>query len=538
TRRADFYPLDLLVQHYRNDADGLCCELVKGVDVSQESSSPSLSIPISSRHFQASKRRSTNSRDFIELLWQDGQPMLVTELLSKGSLLNYLRSRGQTVIMPENQIQFCPILMQQCIARDATCKSDPNAHRSRFPETSAAGMAYLAGKQLVHRDLAARNILLDDDCRAKRRSEQLPVPRSEYLLKWTAPECVKDHAKFSTKSDVWSFAVLLWEIYTFGRMPYPRIKTDQVLKHVLNGYRMEMPERCPSDVYKLMRRCWELTPEQRPNFDEIAPLVAGCAAGAGASGAGAGALVLARLWCWPLGASGAGRLLVLALCAGALVLVLWCGAFWCWRLWAGASGAGASGAGASGAGASGAWRACWCWRLWCWRLWCCASGAASGGWRPGAGACWLAPLCCWRLWCWRLWCWRLVLAPLVLAPLVLALWCWRWCWRLWCWRPGAGASGLGSGAGASGAGRLWCALAPLVLAPLVLVLAPLVLAPLVLRLLVLAPLVLAPLVLAACCAGALVAGALVLALWCWRPLVLALWLLAPLVGASVLTTMI
>ncbi|PAA53343.1 hypothetical protein BOX15_Mlig015354g1 [Macrostomum lignano] len=336
-----FYPLDLLVQHYRNDADGLCCELVKGVDVSQVNLHHQPQHPHQQRHFQASngdlqihevigrgefsevrrgtyrneqvavkcmisggaaaaaastaapelagsnaannnskppteaeiaalseeaelmrKLNHTNLVRFIELLWQDGQPMLVTELLSKGSLLNYLRSRGQTVIMPENQIQF---------ALDI-----------------AAGMAYLAGKQLVHRDLAARNILLDDDCRAKvadfglaksfRDSKQhsnggsggaAPGAQERIPLKWTAPECVKDHAKFSTKSDVWSFAVLLWEIYTFGRMPYPRIKTDQVLKHVLNGYRMEMPERCPSDVYKLMRRCWELTPEQRPNFDEI-----------------------------------------------------------------------------------------------------------------------------------------------------------------------------------------------------------------------------------------------------------------------------
>jgi len=72
-------------------------------------------------------------------------------------------------------------------------------------------------------------------------------------IKWTAPEALREQA-FSSKSDMWSFGVLLWEIYSYGRVPYPRIPLAEVVKHVEKGYRMEAPEGCPPGIYDIMKK--------------------------------------------------------------------------------------------------------------------------------------------------------------------------------------------------------------------------------------------------------------------------------------------
>ena len=70
-------------------------------------------------------------------------------------------------------------------------------------------------------------------------------------IKWTAPEALKRHS-FTSKSDVWSFGVLLWEIYSFGRVPYPRIPIADVVKYVESNQKMDPPEGCPDNMYKIM----------------------------------------------------------------------------------------------------------------------------------------------------------------------------------------------------------------------------------------------------------------------------------------------
>jgi len=171
---------------------------------------------------------------------------LVTEFMGRGSLLEYLRSRGRQYVTRKDQIGF---------AYDTCC-----------------GMAYLELKNYVHRDLAARNVLLSDEGQAKvadfgLASDGANVESGKLPIKWTAPEALR-HAKFSNKSDMWSFGILLWEIYSFGRVPYPRIPLGDVVKHVEKGYQMEAPEGCPPIIYNLMKDAWELEPDKRPTFAE------------------------------------------------------------------------------------------------------------------------------------------------------------------------------------------------------------------------------------------------------------------------------
>lgn len=185
---------------------------------------------------------------FIGLVFTNKHIYLVTEYMSKGSLVDYLRSRGRQHITKKDQINF---------AFD-TC----------------SGMEYLEAKKVVHRDLAARNVLIAENCVAKvsdfglAREECYNLDVGKLPIKWTAPEALRG-GRFSNKSDMWSFGILLWEIYSFGRVPYPRIPLADVVKHVEVGYKMEAPDGCPTEIYEMMRQAWDLNPTRRPSFHDL-----------------------------------------------------------------------------------------------------------------------------------------------------------------------------------------------------------------------------------------------------------------------------
>ncbi|XP_051763666.1 megakaryocyte-associated tyrosine-protein kinase isoform X3 [Ctenopharyngodon idella] len=136
------------------------------------------------------------------------------------------------------------------------------------------GMEHLESKKLLHRDLAGRNILVSEDGVAKisdfglAKVSSTATDNSKLPIKWTAPEALKSK-KFSTQSDVWSYGVLLWEIFSFGRQPYPKMSVSDVREYVDQGYRMEPPDECPPDVYAIMMSCWEMDPKKRPSFHKL-----------------------------------------------------------------------------------------------------------------------------------------------------------------------------------------------------------------------------------------------------------------------------
>ncbi|CAH3167641.1 unnamed protein product, partial [Porites lobata] len=141
------------------------------------------------------------------------------------------------------------------------------------------GMEYLARNGYVHRDLAARNVLIGEKKIAKvsdfglsrhvyeekvyhcKRNKKLP-------FKWMSTEAIFDHT-FTTKSDVWAFGVVLWEIATLGGTPYPTIESEELFRLLKNGYRMEKPDTCNEELYKMMQDCWQDSPENRPTFTQI-----------------------------------------------------------------------------------------------------------------------------------------------------------------------------------------------------------------------------------------------------------------------------
>ncbi|PRP82093.1 hypothetical protein PROFUN_03783 [Planoprotostelium fungivorum] len=138
------------------------------------------------------------------------------------------------------------------------------------------GMCYLSSRRIIHRDLAARNLLLDGSLRVKisdfgmSRMENFYESRSRVVpIRWAAPEMYLRHHS-SLQSDVWSFGVCMWEIMTFGSIPYEDYSNKEVIKLVVDdNYRLPQPPRCPEDLYGLMLQCWQIEPEERPCFQTI-----------------------------------------------------------------------------------------------------------------------------------------------------------------------------------------------------------------------------------------------------------------------------
>ncbi|CAG2165837.1 unnamed protein product [Oppiella nova] len=141
----------------------------------------------------------------------------------------------------------------------------------------ASGMSYLESIKLVHRDLAARNILVGDNNEVKvadfglariiEEEEYVARMGAKFHIKWTAPEAAL-FGKFSTKSDIWSYGVLLYEVITFGQVPYAGMNQREILDQVSRGYRLPKPiyVECPDSYYDMMLKCWDEVPENRPTF--------------------------------------------------------------------------------------------------------------------------------------------------------------------------------------------------------------------------------------------------------------------------------
>ncbi|XP_072425367.1 tyrosine-protein kinase receptor [Chiloscyllium punctatum] len=146
----------------------------------------------------------------------------------------------------------------------------------------ACGCKYLEDNHFIHRDIAARNCLLT--CSGPRRAAKIgdfgmarDIYRASYYrkggramlpVKWMPPEAFLEGI-FTSKTDTWSFGVLLWEILSLGYMPYPCKSNQEVLEFVTSGGRMDPPKNCPSPVYRIMTQCWQHRPEYRPDFSTI-----------------------------------------------------------------------------------------------------------------------------------------------------------------------------------------------------------------------------------------------------------------------------
>ncbi|NWJ03280.1 CSF1R factor, partial [Crypturellus undulatus] len=150
----------------------------------------------------------------------------------------------------------------------------------QFSSQVAQGMAFLASKNCIHRDLAARNVLVSDGRVAKicdfglardimNDSNYVVKGNARLPVKWMAPESIFD-CIYTVQSDVWSYGILLWEIFSLGKSPYPgMVVNSKFYSMVKQGYQMARPDFAPLEIYSIMQACWSLEPTQRPTFDQI-----------------------------------------------------------------------------------------------------------------------------------------------------------------------------------------------------------------------------------------------------------------------------
>uniref|UniRef100_A0A671TN42 receptor protein-tyrosine kinase n=1 Tax=Sparus aurata TaxID=8175 RepID=A0A671TN42_SPAAU len=242
---------------------------------------------------------------------QGGPMLMITEYCSHGDLLNFLRGHAQdfmesflSVDEVEGEAFYKNIAIQTYLNTSNLFSSlRSNLHNflsdslsgvqtgslsvgdlMRFSHQVAQGLDFLSTRNCIHRDVAARNVLLTDHCVAKicdfglardiRNDDSYIVQGNARLpVKWMAPESIFQ-CVYTVQSDVWSYGVLLWEIFSLGKSPYPNVVVDtHFYKMIKDGGHMNQPDFAPAEMYQLMTHCWSLEPTDRPTFKVIAQLI-------------------------------------------------------------------------------------------------------------------------------------------------------------------------------------------------------------------------------------------------------------------------
>ncbi|XP_035770359.1 tyrosine-protein kinase Tec isoform X1 [Neolamprologus brichardi] len=180
---------------------------------------------------------------------------IVTEFMEQGCLLNYLRQRRGSF----NQGCLLSICLDVC-----------------------EGMAHLEANGFIHRDLAARNCLVNDSLVVKVSDfgmtryvlddQYTSSSGAKFPVKWSPPE-VFNFCRYSSKSDVWSYGVLMWEVFTEGRMPFEQSHNHEVVTLVTQGHRLYRPKMAKPAIYDTMQMCWYERPEDRPSFANLCVMI-------------------------------------------------------------------------------------------------------------------------------------------------------------------------------------------------------------------------------------------------------------------------
>ncbi|XP_008289065.1 tyrosine-protein kinase Tec isoform X2 [Stegastes partitus] len=180
---------------------------------------------------------------------------IVTEFMEHGCLLNYLRQQRGSFSLGS----------MLSISLDVS-----------------EGMEHLEANGFIHRDLAARNCLVNEALVVKVSDfgmaryvlddQYTSSSGAKFPVKWSPPE-VFNFCRYSSKSDVWSFGVLMWEVFTEGRMPFEQSPNHEVVTLVTQGHRLYRPKMATPNIYDIMQLCWHERPEERATFFQLSLLI-------------------------------------------------------------------------------------------------------------------------------------------------------------------------------------------------------------------------------------------------------------------------
>ncbi|XP_060071650.1 tyrosine-protein kinase receptor-like [Ylistrum balloti] len=210
-----------------------------------------------------SKFKHPNIIRFLGISIDDRSMFLILELMEGGDLRTFVRDARPREKGECSSLSILDLLKLSC--------------------DIAKGCQYLESNKFIHRDIAARNCLLTE--KGPNRVAKIgdfgmarDILRTNYYrkngaamipVKWMPPEAFMDGV-FTSKTDVWAFGVVLWEVFTMGFVPYPGKTNAEVMKYVLGNGRLNQPPLCSGELYELMMKCWKTKPKERPSFVSIA----------------------------------------------------------------------------------------------------------------------------------------------------------------------------------------------------------------------------------------------------------------------------
>ncbi|RWS21698.1 tyrosine protein kinase-like protein [Leptotrombidium deliense] len=200
--------------------------------------------------------------------------MMLFEYMEYGDLNKFLRSNG-----PDKEFVNSGSSSSQRHINLEICDL------LRIAQQICLGMSYLSGQHFVHRDLATRNCLVGEGIIVKiadfgmsrdvYATDYYRVGRQTVLpIRWMSPESIL-YRKFTIESDIWSFGVVLWEIFTFGKQPFYELSNHEVIDYITNKKYLNKPEKCPDDIYEIMLLCWKQNASERTPFAKLCDIIDG-----------------------------------------------------------------------------------------------------------------------------------------------------------------------------------------------------------------------------------------------------------------------
>lgn len=265
---------------YRARAPGLECEGWQGSDVvavkilKDESEIDALQAFVSEVKI-SSEFQHQNVIKLIGVCTQTPRKCMIFEYMDLGNLKDILR-------------QSDPNKPDKCSPTSSSSSLDRASSSVVLTPTNflfcclqvAQGLNYLAGLKFVHRDVATRNCLVNHQYVVKIADFGLSrdVSTMDYYrvgssagcmpVRWMSPEALL-YGKFTAKSDVWSYGVLMWEVYTYAHQPYGGISNHEVINHIKSGHLLHCPDLCPASIYDIMKSCWTPAPQRRPQMARL-----------------------------------------------------------------------------------------------------------------------------------------------------------------------------------------------------------------------------------------------------------------------------